>query len=230
MLWRNIIFWLMLVALGLLRALPLAAQDDLSALIDPYSPVTGLEDMLDKVNALRESKGLQPLAINPELTAAAQEQADYISRTGNYAHEHNGSTPTTRSLAAGYQTTEWCCSENTHRTRVGKSAWEFWNFSPPHYRNMINPAWTEIGVAVSNVDEWTGWVLVFGSGIQLDGLVAVDLVELESPVSETYTVQYGDSVGSIAQRYNLPVEALIAANDIEAGSFIMPGDVLIVPR
>lgn len=235
--WRG--FWRLsgfIVCLVLyLAARPSSADEDLDHLIDPYVPAVDIFDMINKVNALRQSKGLAPLAINEELSAAAQEQADYISRTGNYAHEHNGSTPGTRAIAAGYQTTEWCCSENTHRSRIGKSAWEFWNFSPPHYRNMINPAWTEIGAAISNVDEWTGWVLVFGSGIQMDGLVPAEPETLiaaapESPSNETYTVQYGDSLGLIAERYEVPIEALVAANDIEAGSFIVPGDVLIIPR
>src|SRR5687767_5920193 len=78
--------------------------------IPPPMPLT---EMFNNVNALRASKQLVPLTLNEALNRAAQEQADYISNTGNYAHYHGGSSPTTRAMSAAYQTTEWCCSENT---------------------------------------------------------------------------------------------------------------------
>src|SRR5688500_2975503 len=92
-----------------------AAQAD-----DTVVPTTiSIEEMFNNINGLRASKQLAPLTINSELTQAAQEQADYISNTGNYAHYHGGSSPMTRAMSAAYQTTEWCCSENTHRTQIG---------------------------------------------------------------------------------------------------------------
>lgn len=42
------------------------------------------------------------------------------------------------------------------------------------------------------------------------------------------TVAPGDSLGAIASRYNVTVDALIEANDLD-GSTIHPGDVLVVP-
>lgn len=198
-----------------------------------------LTEMFNNVNALRQSQGRVPLTINSALTLAAQEQADYISHTGNYAHVHNGSSPTSRATNAGYQTTEWCCSENTHRTQIGKSAWEFWNISTPHYYNMLNPKWTEIGLATSNVGVWTGWVLVFGSGIQS--------VTPPEPVTQTpaqasvqnaasppvggvgnYRVAWGDTLGIIARRYAVTVNDLKAANGLTS-DLIYAGQALIIP-
>jgi len=201
--------------------------------------------MFNNVNALRASKQLAPLTLNSTLTQAAQEQADYISNTGNYAHYHGGSSPTTRAMSAAYQTTEWCCSENTHRTQIGKSAWEFWNYSRPHYYNMINPKWTEIGLAISNVGPWMGGVLVFGSGVQAAPPEAslaqvpantppsVQVAALTSAptgsAAGSYRVVWGDSLSTIARRYAVTVSDLKAANGL-ASDLIYAGQMLLIPN
>lgn len=193
-----------------------------------------IEQMFNDVNALRQSKGRLPLTINSALTAAAQEQADYISHTGNYAHVHGGSSPTSRAMAAGYQTTEWCCSENTHRTQIGLSAWTFWNLSTPHYYNMLNPKWTEIGLATSHVGVWTGWVLVFGSGIQSPAVTSPEPLTQPSPqivaltTGGAYRVAWGDTLGIIAQRHGVSVSDLKAANGL-VSDLIYTGQTLIIP-
>lgn len=198
-----------------------------------------IEEMFNDVNALRQSQGRVPLTINSALTLAAQEQADYISHTGNYAHVHGGSSPTSRAMNAGYQTTEWCCSENTHRTQIGKSAWEFWNISTPHYYNMLNPKWTEIGLATSNVGVWTGWVLVFGSGIQsatppepLTQTPAQGSAPIAAPTTlattGAYRVAWGDTLGIIARRYGVTVSDLKVANSLTS-DLIFVGQALSIP-
>jgi LysM repeat protein len=196
--------------------------------------------MFSDVNALRQSKGRVPLTINNALTAAAQEQADYISHTGNYAHVHGGSSPTSRAMAAGYQTTEWCCSENTHRTQIGLSAWTFWNLSTPHYYNMLNPKWTEIGLATSHVGVWTGWVLVFGSGIQSPTPTPSITQPITPPTTQpitqnvalstggAYRVAWGDTLGIIASRHGVSVTDLKAANGLYS-DLIYTGQTLIIP-
>jgi LysM repeat protein len=226
------------------------ATDELHQLISPTNPATDVPDMLHKINALRQSRGVATLTVNSNLIVAAQEQADYISHTGIYAHVHaDGSSPESRALAAGYQTTEWCCSENTHRTQVGKSAWEFWNYSVPHYNNMINPKWTEIGIARSTVASWTGYVMVFGSGIQGE----LPAQQPEAPVEianapqdtvpqsnaaapaastasgQTYRVNWGDSLSAIAGRYGVTIRDLASANNI-SGDLIFAGQTLVIPN
>lgn len=252
------------IVLGLLGIVALSltvyhvkATSELRHLIDPTNPAVDVNDMYNKINALRQSRGQSALVINDALIRAAQEQADYISNTGIYAHVHvDGSSPESRALAAGYQTTEWCCSENTHRTQVGKSAWEFWNYSSSHYHNMINPKWTEIGIATSNISEWTGWVMVFGSGVQGELPPSADqpgsttdTVNVSEPTSpenggtgdqaqtvanntvtlgETYRVIWGDTLSGIASRYGVTTSELVNANDI-TGYLIYAGQTLVIP-
>lgn len=240
---RTLLVFISVLLVGLnITALTTQADD-----IVPTTPIS-LEEMLNNVNALRISKQRAPLIVNDALNRAAQEQADYISNTGNYAHYHGGSSPTTRATTAGYQTTEWCCSENTHRTQIGKSAWEFWNYSRSHYYNMINPKWTEIGLAISNVGPWTGWVLVFGSGIQAEpeapaaqaptNTLAPAMSQNTStqPVSFTmttgaasgYRVVWGDTLSKIAQRHGVSISDLKAANSLTS-DLIYAGQMLMIP-
>ena len=45
-----------------------------------------------------------------------------------------------------------------------------------------------------------------------------------------YTVEEGDTLYDIAERYDSTVEAIMDLNELDASSFIHPGDVLLIPR
>ncbi len=49
------------------------------------------------------------------------------------------------------------------------------------------------------------------------------------PERLTYTVAEGDLLGTIAQKFDVPLEVLIAVNDIEDANFIQIGDELVIP-
>ena len=50
-----------------------------------------------------------------------------------------------------------------------------------------------------------------------------------SPSGGTYVVQWGDSLGSIATRYGITVQALMSANGLTNPNFIYAGQVLTIP-
>ena len=52
----------------------------------------------------------------------------------------------------------------------------------------------------------------------------------EQPSIILYIVQSGDTLWKIAKRYGVPVDTLIAANDIKNPDLIQPGQKIIIAR
>lgn len=112
--------------------------------------------ILEMTNAFRKESKLGAVRTNAALTAAARAFADYLAKTGKFAHEADGHKPAERAQAQGYR---YCLiSENLamnldsrgFETRaLAHQAVEGWKNSPGHRANMLQPAVTEIGVAVA---------------------------------------------------------------------------------
>jgi uncharacterized protein YkwD len=105
---------LAVLLIGLIFALmvyPAQAEGESPAL-PPADPAI-VEDLFERLNTLRARRGLHPYRMDPALNAAAQDQAEWLVRTGIRAHRRpDGSTPSARIQAAGYQYQGWCCGEN----------------------------------------------------------------------------------------------------------------------
>jgi LysM repeat protein len=68
------------------------------------------------------------------------------------------------------------------------------------------------------------------SGVNGDAS-STDTTQIDSESSDQislYTVHAGDSLGEIAQMYNVSVNTIIWANDLKKGQAISPGDVLVI--
>src|SRR5687767_6994684 len=61
-----------------------------------------LVKMLQRSNAMRQSRGLAPHRISPSLTKAAQNHAWYMAHSGAFSHESNGG-PMYRAQRYGYR-------------------------------------------------------------------------------------------------------------------------------
>src|SRR5690606_31021600 len=118
-------YWLFTLFLLAVCGVPAAqAQDDVGGL-------------LSRVNNLRASQGLHAYAVSSALSAAAQQQAQWIASTGSVSHTHpDGSGPRTRAVNAGFPSTD--VTENIYGGTMATSdvAWNFWVNSGIHYAGL----------------------------------------------------------------------------------------------
>lgn len=126
------------------------------------------EEMLARVNAARKRSGLKPLRLNGKLDRSAQRHAEDMLARGYFAHRSPaGTTVRERSKVAGY---DWRnIGENIAfgQTSVPEVV-ETWLDSPGHRRNILNPAFTELGVGLALGKGQDGkyqvlWVQNFGA-------------------------------------------------------------------
>jgi uncharacterized protein YkwD/uncharacterized membrane protein required for colicin V production len=104
-------------------------------------------ELINLVNRARTESGLNPLAIDPELTTVSRQHSEEMFRLGYFAH----SSPLTgdagnRLNAAGV--TYLAAGENlAYAPSVATAHTRLMN-SPDHYDNIMNPNFTRIGVGV----------------------------------------------------------------------------------
>lgn len=101
----------------------------------------------------------EPLVWDRRLETAAERHADDMSRHGHFDHRGtDGRDPGDRVRQAGYDW--WAVGENIARYQVSvDQVVEDWLESPGHCRQMLNPAYLELGAA--EIDGY--WTQVFGT-------------------------------------------------------------------
>lgn len=119
-------------------------------------------DILQRLNALRVQNGLQPVALNSALTAAALRHSQDMAKTGNIAHTgSDGTTAEQRMRAAGF--TGGTGEEAIYGGRATvDDAWYFWTTDRTHANMLLKPEYTVVGVAVVNAGDRTYYTLDFG--------------------------------------------------------------------
>jgi uncharacterized protein YkwD len=145
-------------------------------------------------NEFREGQGLEPVEVNVKLANTASYFADYMAGTDAYSHTADGKTPSDRAREHGY---DYCLvSENIAylyssadfiTEELAEKMVEGWTQSPEHRKNMLDPAVTEIGVAVAHSSTTGNYygVQLFGRPKSLTIRVAI---ENKSEVPIEYTV------------------------------------------
>jgi hypothetical protein len=116
--------------------------------------------IVEMTNGFRKDNKLAPLKPNPALTAAARAFADYLGKSGKFAHEADGRQPAQRAEAQGYR---YCTvaenlalnldSRGFETRQLARDVVEGWKASPGHRVNMLRPHVTEIGVAVARAPD-----------------------------------------------------------------------------
>ncbi|RMG69957.1 MAG: CAP domain-containing protein [Chloroflexi bacterium] len=107
-------------------------------------------EILGAINAERQAQGIQPLAMNMQLVAAAQRHSDDLASNDFLSHVgSDGSEFWQRITEAGYPMTTGAENVLFRWDASGVGAFQQWRDSPPHYANMMNPAYQEMGAAYS---------------------------------------------------------------------------------
>lgn len=204
-------------------------------------------DLLGRVNALRASVGRPPYSLNSALSAAAQDQAQWMASTGSISHTRpDGSGPRSRAAAYGYPSAQ--VSENIYggTNATADSAWNFWINSGVHYAGLVNPNYDEVGIGVASSGWGTTYVMVFGnsggpslaaaSAVTSGGGVASGppsyVVGTDEHGNIMHEVQPGDTLGDIALIYGYTwddLPAMMALNEITNVRDLDVGSVFLVP-
>jgi hypothetical protein len=114
--------------------------------------------IVEMTNAFRGEHALAAVKPNGALAAAARTFAAYLANTSTFAHEADGRAPAARVVEAGYR---YCLvaenlalnldSRGFDSRTLAHEVVEGWKSSPGHRANLLQPAMTEIGVAVAQV-------------------------------------------------------------------------------
>ena len=125
---------------GTSHAQPIGRDEAMAAAAPPADPGTESQ-FIDRINSLRTSKGLRQLQPSGELTGVARSWTDRMVSNGQISHNPNlgsqvsgGWTKLGENVGVGYD--------------VAGLMEAFIN-SPAHYRNLVDPAWTHVGVGVT---------------------------------------------------------------------------------
>ena len=116
--------------------------------------------IVDMTNAFRKASTLQEVKPNAALAAAARAFAEYLARTGKFAHEADGRNPQDRTEAQGYrhclvaENLAWNLDSRGFESRqLAREVVEGWKNSSSHRENLLLSGATEIGVAVVQVPD-----------------------------------------------------------------------------
>jgi len=181
----------------------------------PDLPQTELA-IVAMTNAFRKEHKLAQLKPNAALIAAARAFAEYLGKTGKFAHEADGREPQQRAEAQGYR---YCLvaenlalnldSRGFETAKLARDVVEGWKTSPGHRANLLAKGATEIGVGVARAaDKQAKFISVQLFG-RPESLQVSFVIENASGVSIHYTL--GD------EEETLPPHASVSHTSCEVG-------------
>ena len=103
-------------------------------------PAAAEADFVARINAVRSSKGLGPLAVHPELVDVARAWATRMAEADEISHNPD--------LAEQVRADWQKLGENVGVGMTVPKLHDAFVRSPTHYRNLIDPDFTHVGVAV----------------------------------------------------------------------------------
>jgi uncharacterized protein YkwD len=118
--------------------------------------------VLTAINDLRQSKGLTPLRLNGALSDAALGHSESMAERGFFEHTGSDGSPFWTRIKPKYppvQGSQWGVGENLVWASPALSAdqaVQMWLNSPPHRKNLLTPAWREIGLGAVHAQDAPG--------------------------------------------------------------------------
>lgn len=176
--------------------------------------------MLRRNNDIRRRAGLQPQRMNPALTKAAQDHANYMAQTGQFSHYVNLG-PSGRAQKYGFQ--GGGVRENIAMgTHSIDGAFGMWQASSPHYASIVSGT-TEAGfgyaVGPSGQGYWVGvYATSFGDDSETEEQIAAALAEEAKRKEEEKNAAAQQSTESNAQTAKAEAAGTQAANGDPASS------------
>jgi uncharacterized protein YkwD len=120
------------------------------------------QDVVAAINAARRAQGLIPLRRSAELTAAARSHGSSMARLGYFSHSSSDGASPTQRITSFYDvegSSNWAVSE-VLRWDLGTSDADesvvIWLASDGHRRELLRPAWRDIGVGVVHAADAPG--------------------------------------------------------------------------
>jgi hypothetical protein len=149
-----------LVCVSQARGEEAAASGASTQQVRPLHRHPTLFGMLQRNNSIRRRVGLFPHRISPTLTAAAQDHANFMARSGQFSHYTNGS-PQSRAGKYGFR---GGVRENIAMgTRSIDGAFAMWQNSGAHYASIVSgTAEAGFGYAVGPGGQ-VYWVGMYGT-------------------------------------------------------------------
>ncbi len=210
-------------------------------------------EVLAEINAYRAANGLAPLVENQYLNISSQNHVNWMAETGIYSHTGiDGSTSTERAIAAGYGggssvrvTENWARGPGMTASEV---VYQSWATSDIHNSQMLSTSYNEFGAGVAlDGDGMTVYVVnfgvVLGSSVEPQTTTApstgpsstpapiIQPITTSTPNSDgsvIHIVQYGETLWTIVEAYNINMPDLLALNGLTEEDAIFPDQQLLI--
>ena len=208
-----------------------------------------VDELIQRVNALRRAYGVPAYQVDYALMYAAQAEAEWGLENKHFGHDGpGGSTPDDRAKAAGYGNGENSFSiENvaggTASLNTPELVVTMWQNDWGHLNAMISADYEHVGVGFAEADGFSYYVMMVGwVGTKAS---SGDPQEPEIPVVDTssgpfvlsepdeigaiyHEVQPGQSAWTIAAQYGIELAKLFELNNLTEDAILHPGDVLMI--
>ena len=178
-----------------------AAASTERVLLDPGAVAKRIVELTQE---FRQNQGLQSVEPNVTLMQTAREFDAFVARTDKYSHEADGSRPSERARAHGY---DYCIvaenigyqyrSTGFDADELAQAFFDNWKRSPKHRQNMLDPDVTEIGVAVARSIRSGRWFAVQMLGLPRSAQRVVTIV---NNAAATVSYELSDNTFSLPPR------------------------------